>query len=126
MFCDYCIKYGVLPEKSAFIQVCATLHIEAIKTHQASNVHVFAANKHLHEADPANAPATKAKLSLNKSLFPKLQHLFRTVHAINIKGRPLTDYLWLNELNVAKGLDIGDSYLTRHACLEFGSAIADV
>ena len=29
-------------------------------------------------------------------------------------------------MDTAKGLDIGDSYLIRHACLEFGSAIADV
>ena len=47
--------------------------------------HILAAKKHYHEANPEDAPASKAKLSLNKALFPKLQHLFKTVHAINIK-----------------------------------------
>ena len=50
--------------------------------------------KHLNEANPKGAPAIKAKLSLNKSLYPELQHLFRNVHVINIKWRPLTDCVW--------------------------------
>ena len=66
---------------------------ESIKTHEGSNIHVFAKNKHIHEVKAADAPALKAKLSLNNSLYPRLQHLFQTVHAINIKGRPLRDYL---------------------------------
>ena len=73
-------------------------------------MHVFAANKHKNEATPNEAPAWKAKLSLNKSIFPKLQHLFQSVHAINVKGRPHRDYIWLTELDAAKGLDLGDHY----------------
>ena len=73
-------------------------------------MHLFAANKHANEETPSEAPALKARLSLNKALFPKLKHLFCTVHAINIKGRPHTDYEWLGKLDIAKGLEIGDCY----------------
>ena len=73
-------------------------------------MHLYVANKHANEQKPSDAPALKARLSLNKALFPKLQHLFHTVHAINIKGRPHTDYEWLSKLDIAKGLEIGDHY----------------
>ena len=66
MFCDYCIKAGVSAEKTNFVQGCPSLHIESIKKHEASNVHVFAAIKHKNEVTPNKAPAWKAKLSLNK------------------------------------------------------------
>ena len=34
---------------------------------EASNVHIFAANKHKNEVTPNEGPSWKAKLSLNKS-----------------------------------------------------------
>ena len=76
MFCDYCIKAGVSAEKTNFVHGCPSLSIESIKKHEASNVHVFAANKHKNEVTQNGAQAWKAKLSLNKSIFLKLQHLF--------------------------------------------------
>ena len=79
----------------------------------------------MNEQKPSEAPALKAKLSLNRTLFPKLQLLFDTAHAINIKGRPHSDYTWLSELDVAKGLDIGEHYRNHFACHEFSSAITD-
>ena len=53
--------------------------------------------------------------------------MFRTVHAINIQGRPAQDYIWMNELDETKGLDIGDRYTTNvNKCHDSASAIADV
>ena len=99
--------------------------IEFINSLDGINSHLFAANKHENEQKPSDAPTLKARLSLNKALFPKLQHLFPTVHTINIKGIPHNDYEWLGELDVAKGLDIGDHYRNHFACQEFTSANAN-
>ena len=59
-------------KKTNFVHGCPSLCIESIKKHEASSVHVFAANKHKNEVTPNEAPAWKAKLSLNKSIFLKL------------------------------------------------------
>ena len=75
---------------------------------------------------PSEAPAAKAHQSLNKALFPKLQLLFRNVHALNVKARPHVDYIWMNELDEKKGMEIGEKYRSAYACREFTSAIASV
>ena len=68
----------------------------------------------------------QAKLSLNKSISDKLKILFLTVHAINIKARPLWDYEYIAALDEVKGLDVGNRYKTVDACRSFSKAIADV
>ena len=127
MFCDYCINAGVEREKSSFVKGCTNIKLGPIKVHQASNSHLYSTTKYLNDNAPQDAPAVRAHISLNKDVARKLSVLFRNVHALNIKARPLTDYLFLSELDEKKGLDLpGDRYKTRHACKEFTEAIADV
>ena len=127
MFCDYCINAGVEPEKSSFVKGCTNIKLGPIKVHQASNSHLYSTSKYLNDNAPQDAPAVKAQISLNKDVARKLSVLFRNVHALNIKARPLTDYFFLSELDEKKGLELpGDRYKTRHACKEFTEAIADV
>ena len=127
MFCDYCINAGVEPEKSSFVKGCTNIKLAPIKVHQASNSHLYSTTKYLNDNAPQDAPAVKAQISLNKDVARKLSVLFRNVHALNIKARPLTDYFFLSELDEKKGLELpGDRYKTRHACKEFTEAIADV
>ena len=59
---------------------------------------------------PSEAPAYKAKLSLNKAAYAKLSIFFKTTHALNVKTRPAKDYIWMNELHKSNGLDVGDHY----------------
>ena len=61
---------------------------------------------------------------MNKSAFQKLSMLFRNAHFIAKSGRPYTDYVGLCKLDKAKGLDIGDTYITDKYCQIFVSAIA--
>ena len=103
------------------------IKLHGIKCHEITNGHVFATKKHINAQKPKAAPAHKAKLSLNKVVYSKLRILFKTTHALNIKGRPARDYLKMNELNKSNGLDVGDCYSTNvNNCTEFASAIADV
>ena len=126
MFCDFCIKAGIAPEKTNFIMGCSTLSFESIKLHESSNSHLFAVQKHVNEQTPLEAPAVKAKLSMNKQILDRLTILFLTVHAINIQARPSTDYCWLTDLDEVKGLNVGTSYQNHVQAKEFASAIADV
>ena len=126
MYCDFCMESGVSTDKTIFVQGCPSPCLETLKTDEGSNIHVFTTYMHVNEVNQTDAPALKAKLSLNKSLYPKLQHLFWTAHVINIKGRPLRGYLWQNEMDIAKGLDIGEHYHSRKVCIEFTSATADM
>ena len=86
MFCDFCIKVGVSAEKK--LSLLMDVHqcpCNQSGAHEASNAHVLATNKHVNEQKPSEAPSLKAKLSLNRVLFPKPQLLFHAAHAINIK-----------------------------------------
>ena len=55
-------------------------------------MHLLSANKYVNEEKPEEAPAVKAKLSLYKLAMDRLTILFCTVHAINLQGRPASDY----------------------------------
>ena len=85
MFCAFSLKAGVSSDKS-FKKGCTSLELESIKHHEASNMHLLSANKHVNEEKPEEAPALKAKLSLNKLSMDRLTILFHTVHAINLQG----------------------------------------
>ena len=85
MFCDFCLKAGVSSDKS-FIKGCTSLKLESIKHHEASNLHLLSANKHVNEEKPEEAPVLKAKLSLSKLTMDRLIILFHIVPAINLQG----------------------------------------
>ena len=128
MFCDYCMKGNMKGDKNVFIKGCSNFKMEAMKFHEKSQSHRYAANKHENEQNPSSAPAVKSLMSLDKALYSKLTVLFRTVHALNVQARPARDYIWQNELDVVKGtLEPGTKYsANEHNCVEFASAIADV
>ena len=123
MFCDYCTTAGVSADKTNFIKGCTSLRLESLNYHEASKTHVLATNAHVNIVNPSDAPALKVKLSLNKSILPRIQKLFRTVHAIIVKARPNSDYIWLSELDEPTGLGLGEKYHTSYACTECASAI---
>ena len=117
MFCDYCMNAGVDPEKSSIVKACTNFKKDAIKSHQYGNSYLYSTNKFLHEQNPKDAPAERAKLSLNKSVSEKLMILFCTVHAVTTEARPLTDYKFITEMDALKGVELpGDRYKTVHSC----------
>ena len=122
MFCDFCLKAGVSSDKS-FIKGCTSLKLESIKHHEASNMHLLSANKHVNEEKPEEAPALKAKLILIKLAMDRLTILFCTVHAINLQGQPVSDYCWMSEVGEVKGLNIGKVYRSSHMYNEFSQLL---
>ena len=126
MFCNFCIKAEIPADKTNFIQGCKSLKLESVKHNECSNMHLFAANKHINEENPSEAPAFKAQMSLNKLAMDRLTLLFYNVYAINLQGCPAHDYRWLNKLDVVKGLNTGKVYKTEVKAQEFAAVITHV
>ncbi|KAL3886870.1 hypothetical protein ACJMK2_026831 [Sinanodonta woodiana] len=49
----------------------------------------------------------------------RLVHLFRNAHAVAKNNHPLSDYTWLCEIDKAKQLDIGSTYIHDKAATDF-------
>ena len=90
MFCDFCIAADVPSDKTAFISGCSNFRLETIKHHESSNSHLFAVERHANEQNPTDAPAHKAKLSLNKAIYTMLSLLFAIMPSCHIKCMPST------------------------------------
>ena len=57
-------------------------------------------------------------------MYEKIAKMFRTCHALMMKNRPITDFLWQCDLDEIKGLDIGKSYRNKEAARIFIESIA--
>ena len=126
MKCDICIQAHLLKD-NPFVKGCATLKINAIQRHEISKDH----NKSVEKVSaaktlPGESPAEKALNSLTKAQNQRLTFLIQNAHAIAKKARPFTDFQYLSELDIAKGLDIGAQYLNRSKCKEFVTSISNV
>ena len=119
MFCDYCVKADVSGDKCNFVRGCTSMWLESITCHEGTNMHYLASQKYKNEMQPSEAPTMKACQSLNKALFTKLQHLFHNIHALNVQARPFSDYVWMNELDEQKGLQLGEMYRMAYCCIIF-------
>lgn len=65
-------------------------------------------------------------MALKEQERKSLRVLFRNAHAIAKCNRPFTDYQWLTRLDKAKGLDVGDTYMTDQACADIVDNIGHV
>ncbi|XP_061176042.1 zinc finger protein 862-like [Saccostrea echinata] len=66
----------------------------------------------------------KAMYRLSEEEKKKMTILFNTAYAVAKNGKPFTDYLYLYELNMLNGLDLGGQYNNIHACESFVEAIS--
>ncbi len=73
---------------------------------------------------PGESTAEKSLQQLSKSAFDKLDKLFRTAHAIAKNSRPFSDFVWMTELDRAKGVALGQTYINDKSCRDFVTAIA--
>lgn len=73
----------------------------------------------------SNTEGHRSLKLLNSAAFRRLRHLFMNAHFVAKCCRPYTDYIQLCKLDKAKGLDIGNTYLTDKSCQTFISCIAD-
>lgn len=75
------------------------------------------------DEDKFRSHAGKALVSLKHAQRQNLRILFINAHAIVKNNRPLRDFPWLCQLDICKGLDLGDTYQNQKAALDFMTAI---
>ncbi|XP_014668748.1 PREDICTED: zinc finger protein 862-like isoform X2 [Priapulus caudatus] len=113
--------------KGAFVNGCANFKHSALTNHQNSDGHSVA----VRHVEARNKPtgtsqAEQTIKQLNKSVFHKLETLFRNAHAIAVNCRPFSDYNWMATLDEKKGMVLGETYRNDKACKQFVTAISDV
>ena len=137
MTCSVCIEmYGTskvgnsnLKSQHTFLTGCSNRRISAIVDHEASRYHVQAvdktsAKKHTGKEVKASS-AGKALNMLLQSNRHRMAYLFRNAHAVAKQNKPLTDYKWLCDIDRAKGLDVGETYMNEKAALNFLNCISE-
>lgn len=83
----------------------------SVKKHEESEKHqkgvgIMAAR----HAEPGSSKAERMIKKMKETTIHRLEHLFKKAHAMAKQCWPFTDYVWLCQLDNAKGLDIGTSY----------------
>lgn len=95
--------------------------------HEKSTFHKDAADFENARANPQETPARKSLLALNEHKRKTLEHYFRNIHGIIKSNRPISDFVWVNKLDIAKGiLDSGETYNNCKAATCFLENIAEV
>lgn len=114
----------------AKIHLLLVQQTSAVVDHERSNVHTKSADvinaRDQTPSETMNSEAGKALKKLKSSEIHRLTYLFRNAHAVAKQNRPLSDYKWLCDIDRAKGLDLGQTYLTEHAVRSFVQSIAKV
>ncbi|XP_045921378.1 zinc finger protein 862-like [Micropterus dolomieu] len=65
-------------------------------------------------------------MAMSEQTSKKMKLLFRTVHAIGKKARPLSDFEWMCDLDEQKVLSVGSTYRNEKQAKEFMHYIAEV
>ncbi|XP_060554954.1 zinc finger protein 862-like [Ruditapes philippinarum] len=119
MFCKVCQKFDTT---GTFVNGCNNFRLQSVRIHDKSEGHLRCVG--MADNTPSSEGHRTLKL-LNSAAHAKLRHLFMNAHFVAKCGRPYTDYVQLCKLDIAKGLDIGSTYLTDKSCQMFISSIAD-
>ncbi len=132
MTCSLCTEASQIEpkvaKKNSFVgEGTCTLKFETVKSHERSNNHLLAKNVMKAKKDPSGSGTVIHIIkNLTKAHSEKLSILFRTCHGIAATNRPFSDYVAICELDKAKGLDIGDTYVNEKAAKVFTEFIAKV
>ena len=134
MTCTWCTKYEVAKKKPDNLKVAKSLFVTGstnfrfgtLNDHEKSSQHRDAESKKKAMEQPSQTQAAHGLLALHEHNRKQLELKFRNVHALAKANRPLKDFVWLNELDRAKGLDIGVAYNNQIAAPVFLKSIASV
>lgn len=120
--------------KANFVRGCDNFRKSTVTDHENSTVHVK-----LHTAKQAKSDANtesqsvplsqaaRSLMALKAHQRGRLSILFRNAHGVAKNNRPISDYVWLCDLDEAKGvLGNKSTYRNEKACREFIRNIAQV
>ena len=101
--------------------------METLKKHETSKTHEKAMDVKYGQSMPVHeTPAAKILTTLTQETIDKLSISFRNAHATAMAGRPFTDCVLLAELDKAKGLHVGQTYLNPKSAKLFTHYTAQI
>ena len=120
MTCSICMDYyrgkempiNNLKGQNRFLSGCTNRKISAVTDYEKSSLHLKAVevlnkkNKSVEESQ-----SVRTLRSLKQADRDKSNILFRNAHAIIKTNRPLRDYNMLCQLDKAKGLELGETFI---------------
>ena len=114
-----------------FIFGSISFRIESLRQHckQSNTQHALAVTRHLNLAKEKNneySEAQRIKVSMTETEKKQLRYLFFNMYAVLKNGKPFSDYELQVELDKAKGIEIGNTYLNRMSGIEIARAIDQV
>ena len=140
MTCSLCVKLASRnpqymtsnpnPKSSnPFVNGCSNFRTSALNDHEASVCHQRAQQldkcKTVSGTQLLRTDAGRALYALRQAEWDRLISMFRNAHAVVKNNRPLHDYVWLNKLDAAKGINVGQTYNNEKASLTFTKCIAE-
>ena len=123
MWCAACSGAGL---SNAFTSGVSTMKLDSIQSHELSKAHLRSVTAFNAECKgvPEETPASQALISLKQKEAARVGIKFRSAHAVAKHQLSFALYPILCELDQAKGLDVGSSYLNDKACRDFIGYIA--
>ena len=123
LFCTYCCKFG---GTGNFVSGCESYKIDTINKHAKSKQHQHSESVAVAKKQPVeNSSAAGIVRLMNKDIIDKLSVMFRTVHALSKHNRPLSDFVWMSNLDEMKSnTSLGTTYRNKVSATNFRSSIA--
>ena len=130
MVCLSCQKYGNKtegPGGGQFAVGCKSYKLDSIVKHERSKGHEKSLLiEKAQSQESSDSSAMKIIHTLNKDIYQKLEKMFLNVFYIVTNNRPMTDYVWMCELDEKKGITLGKTYRNATAATCFLEAMAAV
>jgi hypothetical protein len=132
MFCTIYIAYdesgkGHPKYPINFVKGLNNFRTSAGIDNEKSTFHKYASDFEAAKSNPQEPPARKSMLTLHEHKRKTLEIYFCSIHGIIKSKRPISDFLWVNKLDIAKGiLDSSESYNNCKAATCILENIADV
>ena len=140
MTCELCVRHQDYIEDlkvksvnkdSNFVTGSNNFRKTAVTDHEFSKAHIKAvaldqAKQQKENNTEKTSTAGMALLSLKEKDREKMRLMFRNAHAVAKHNRPIADFVWLNDLDQAKGYTVSDTYRNEKAGGVFIDNIADI
>lgn len=126
MHCSVCKNYAS-DKMGNFVQGTSNIKQESVRYHFKSESRRKAIEtKTVKERAAKNVlnPIEEGMMKMEKSVFERMEKLFRTAFFVAIKERPFTDFPSLLELQEANGVNLGETYCNSKSCKLFIDQIA--
>ena len=131
MKCTACASHykdlaSLNPQAQVWVTGTVNFKIDTIKSLESSKMHEDSIKAVANKLAVDKSEAAAAIKQLNAANYTKMSYMFRNAHAIAKHHKSFKDYVWMCDLDKAKGLETGDTYQNDKQAKIFIENIASV